>query len=358
MERAPAEGLRPYELGYQPALDGLRGVAVLAVIAFHGWFLDGGFFGVDVFFVLSGALITMILAREHGKAGKIDLPRFYKRRLWRLLPAFAFMLVVTYEWVERTSNPYGEGIVRKSLIALFYLANIYTAYFANDAHELEPVGHTWSLATEEQFYLLWPTVLPRMLKRPRKQIITALLVGMLVVGILRAIEWKTGHQRSAYHGPIERADGLMAGCIVGLLTTWGASKELLAFNRRLVVFSWLVLCCAFVLARPSLAPVYLGGFTLVNLAAASVVLHVLHEPPRVLQGRALVWIGKVSYSLYLFNLVVRLVVCPLWDWPWLMLFQVGVTFACAAVTHYAIERPLLRWRDRPVAPRVVAQGSQ
>ncbi len=351
MDERRDEGPRRYELGYRPALDGLRGIAILAVIAFHGWFLDGGFFGVDLFFVLSGALITMILAREQADRGSIDLVRFYKRRAVRLVPALAFMVAVGYAWCAATGHPYRDGYAAKALIAMFYVMNVYLAFVAKNAEAGDPFVHTWSLALEEQFYLVWPAVLPRILARSRRKVIGTLLAAMAVVALLRALEWQLGHRRAAYLGPLERADGLIAGCIVGLLTTWGASERLLALNRRLVVLSALVLCVAFVVARTSHAPVYLGGFTLVNLAAASVVLHVLHHRTKALEARPLVWIGKISYSLYVFNDAIRMAVVPLLDWPWLMLVQVALTFACGIVTHYLIERPLLRLRDRTAVAR-------
>jgi peptidoglycan/LPS O-acetylase OafA/YrhL len=138
----------------------------------------------------------------------------------------------------------------------------------------------------------------------------------------------------------------MAGCIVGLWTSRGAPAELVARNRTLQPLAWLILAAAFVVLRPGWSITYYGGFTLVNLAAASIVFQALHAPPAILSARPLVWIGKISYSLYLYNSAIRMAVGPLIEWPWLMLLHVGITFVCGALSHYAIERPLLRLRDR------------
>src|SRR3954454_19666729 len=154
-------GSRPGGLGHEPALGGVRGLAVAGVLVFHGGYLQGGYLGVDAFFVLSGVLITSLLLVEAASSGGVSLRRFWARRARRLLPAVACVLafVAVYAWVW--AKPEELATIRGDAIAtLLYVANWRQIFSSNDYFALfrspSPLQHTWSLAIEEQFYVLWP----------------------------------------------------------------------------------------------------------------------------------------------------------------------------------------------------------
>ena len=149
-------GPEPFKLGYRPALDGLRAVAVLAVLTYHAGWIQGGFLGVDVFFTLSGFLITTLLCEEHARDGTIAIRRFYVRRARRLLPALVVLLLVCGGILFATMPSAFWPILGGYLLGvLSYGANWLIIYW----RDLGVFGHTWSLAIEEQFYLAWPVLL-------------------------------------------------------------------------------------------------------------------------------------------------------------------------------------------------------
>lgn len=146
---------------HQPALDGLRGVAVLGVLLFHGGLLPGGYLGVDAFFVLSGYLITSLLLVEVASSGRVALGRFWIRRLRRLMPAaLALIVAVALVWPWLVPGDDAHRLRHDALATLFYVANWRQIVSANDYFDVtrapSPLHHTWSLAIEEQFYVLWP----------------------------------------------------------------------------------------------------------------------------------------------------------------------------------------------------------
>ena len=178
--------------GYRPALDGIRAVAVMAVIAYHlGYrWAPGGFIGVDVFFVLSGYLITSLLLAEHARTGGIALAAFWFRRARRLLPALFAMLIVVAIWVGLSASPFEMPMRREDLFwTLFYGSNWHFVqsgqdYFAQYG-SASPLRHTWSLAIEEQFYLLWPLMVVGALWIGRRR--PVILAWACVVGIASSV---------------------------------------------------------------------------------------------------------------------------------------------------------------------------
>src|SRR5690606_32713667 len=158
------------EVPYLPGLDGMRALAVVAGMVYHanpGW-LSGGFLGVEVFFVISGYLITLLLMSEHERAGRIDLTAFWIRRARRLLPALFLMLflLLTYSWIFEWNT---LGKLRGDLLAsVFYVTNWYQIWVGQGygaVNDFVPLRHLWSLAVEEQFYLVWPVVMMLILSR-------------------------------------------------------------------------------------------------------------------------------------------------------------------------------------------------
>src|SRR5262249_10444122 len=218
----------PFHLGYRPWLDGLRGLAILMVLAFHCRLLPGGSLGVDIFFVLSGFLITSLLVEEWERRGTISFKHFYLRRALRLLPAFLLTLlacaVAIWIWGSREEL---ATLGRESLVAICYISNWPALHQVGMPH----LGHTWSLSLEEQFYFLWPLLLWLMLwlRLPRRRLIAVLVAGIVACAVLRFTLYRLncvpGPEKAAnvlrlYMGLDTRADALLVGCVTGLLACW------------------------------------------------------------------------------------------------------------------------------------------
>ncbi|WP_146167812.1 acyltransferase, partial [Micromonospora sp. MH33] len=222
------------KIPYQPALDGVRALAVAAVLAFHGGVatLPGGFLGVDAFFVLSGFLITSLLLAEHRDTGRIDLVAFWGRRVRRLLPALLLVLLVVLVLSRKLMPGTELGALRwDELAALGYVANWRMAnrdgdYFAATGSP-SPLQHTWSLGIEEQFYLLWPLLLIPLLgwaaKRgavpPRRRLGVALpvvLLGAAGSALAAAALFTPGAPDRVYYGTDTRAVALLVGAALAV----------------------------------------------------------------------------------------------------------------------------------------------
>lgn len=370
-DRATPGGFR---LGYRPALDGVRGLSVLAVMGYHAelsW-LHGGFLGVDAFFVLSGFLITTLLVEEWQAYARISLRNFYARRLLRLVPALVLVLAAVAVYAALfAKRDAAEAIWPEAVSTILYTANWFSAYIR--APFPFHLSHTWSLSIEEQFYLVWPLVLLGLLSLRLR---VRALLWVTVVGAAASAAWMlvmTGfgdhHLGRAYYGTDTRAQALLVGCVIGLAAMHGslprtataarAARTLAWVGASFVVGLWVVLTGR---ASPFL---YRGGFTLEALAVGGVVVHVLLSPAssmaRALALGPLRWVGRISYGLYLWHLPIFLVVQG-WDldfWPGLVV-KVGLTFAFAAASFYAFERPLLRLKgrfERTVSGRAAARIS-
>jgi peptidoglycan/LPS O-acetylase OafA/YrhL len=339
---------------YRPALDGVRAVAVAAVLLFHGaTFLPGGFLGVDAFFVLSGFLITSLLLAERDRHGRIRLTAFWGRRARRLLPALLVVLLVTVvgaHYLMPAENPL--RLRWDAISALSYVANwrmIYQGggYFDQTA-PASALQHTWSLGIEEQFYLLWPLLL---LVIPRRFLALACCAGALLsAGVMNLLYNPFDFDR-AYFGTDTRAQALLIGCALAArpLSRWVAAAAA-ALGAPLFLF-------ALVRADGSDAWLYRGGFLLVALAVAGVIAYAVTSPrgliARFLALPALVWVGQISYGLYL------------WHWPLyqfitaertntsgfnLLALRLSATIVAAAGSYLLIEQPI---RRRLVLPRRV-----
>ena len=341
------------------ALDGLRAVAVLAVMGYHAGlgFLAGGFLGVDVFFVLSGFLITTLLAAEHRRRGRIRLLPFYVRRTLRLLPALAVMCALLQAWVWHLPFPVLAGPVGREIAAtLLYVAN--WAEIAGLIRPLGFFGHAWSLAIEEQFYIAWPLLLGLMLRNlSRRAAVAAVVAAAAASALWRFVLW-TGPEAAmrVFHGSDTRAEALLLGCAAalaleaGLLPQGPRARRLLS---SLALGSAAVLALAFVTASPDSGRLVHGGFTVVALASASVIVEATTAADgavaRVLSARPLVVTGRISYGLYLWHWPVFLLLSPVFTGlaplPTLAL-RFAASFAAAAASWLLVERWFLRWKRR------------
>lgn len=361
----------PFRLGYRPELDGMRAIAILAVLFFHapipGWngrFLPGGWVGVDIFFVLSGFLITTLLLDEHRRTTSLSLKRFYMRRVLRLAPALLVMLIV---WCGYAWRVLPEADARQtcwqSLATLFYVSNWMMALNVMGMYELV---HTWSLSVEEQFYLVWPLVCYGLLRAGirTRGLVVVLISGAALSVIVRCsmlVSGNVGLER-LYYGSDTRADTLLIGCIVGVLAFRG-TLERISHRRRILAAaaSGAMLFLGWVSFNVTQGSriLYAWTFTVIAMATALVLVWVLYQrdgvSSRILAAAPLVWIGRRSYGIYLWHLPVAAAVSspvtaliggaePHWTLP-LFVF-LSSTVVVAALSFRYVEEPILALKGR------------
>jgi peptidoglycan/LPS O-acetylase OafA/YrhL len=366
---------RPPGLRHVTALDGIRGVAVLAVIAFHtgqSW-ARGGFLGVDIFFVLSGYLITTLLLVEWGRTGSIGLGGFWSRRARRLLPALLLVLVAVGGYATFFARDADvRGIRQDALATLGYVANwrfIFAKAGYFDAFAVpSPLRHMWSLAVEEQFYLVWPVialVLLRVFRSPRALLVVA-AVGGVASMIAMSVLFHPGRDPSrAYYGTDARAHTILIGVVLAVLLLGRAYEAPRSRSRPLEVagvIGALFLVWACVTVDGQRAFLYRGGSALVAIATAAVIASVVtaatpHPLARVLSLRPLAFVGLISYGLYL------------WHWPIVLVLtrartgltgipllgvRVLATFVVAYLSWSLVEMPIRRGALRTRLPAVLA----
>jgi peptidoglycan/LPS O-acetylase OafA/YrhL len=290
-------------LKYRPDIDGLRAIAVLSVILYHGEIaLPGGFLGVDIFFVISGYLITRLLIAEYEVNQRISIRNFYERRVRRILPALCAVCIASTPFAYFLMLPESFASYLQSLLATqLFVSNIFfwteTGYFAAAA-ETKPLIHTWSLSVEEQFYLFFPLVFAYIVaKWTRQGLLRFALIGF--VGSLLAAAWAFEHMRSAafYLTPF-RIWELFAG-VIAAVSGLALANRLKDFAPALS-FAGIVLLCSPLLVYPSLAA-YPVPYMFAVVAGASLVIVFASQTAigTILSLRPLVFVGKISYSAYL-----------------------------------------------------------
>ena len=349
------------QLPYEPALDGLRALAVGAVIAYHLSFAwaSGGFLGVDAFFVLSGFLITSLLLGEWRRFGTIKFRSFWIRRARRLLPALLLVLVAVAVYAA-TSVPADQlGQLRgDGLATLFYGANwrfIATgqSYFTLFT-TASPLRHMWSLAIEEQFYLVWPLVTFACLGlvRGRRWLLAAVCgVGAVASSLVMAAVYTPANPSRAYYGTDTRAQLLLIGGLLAVaLARWSPRAATTRATINVASIAGMAYCFwAWAEISDTASWMYRGGYFVFGVAVAAVITGVIQpSQPRFLLRRALslppvVWVGRISYGLYLWHWPVIVFVTPtrtgLDGWR-LALLRVGLTLVIATLSFYIIELPI------------------
>lgn len=367
--------VRPYgeHLGYLPALDGVRAAAVAAVLAFHGGLAPwrGGFLGVDAFFVLSGFLITSLLLAERARTGRIALVAFWGRRVRRLLPALLLLLAVVVVVARRLTPATELAALRvDTLAALGYVANWRMTwrggdYFA-DTGAPSPLLHTWSLGIEEQFYLLWPLVVVLVLTRFRPVVLLwAAIVGAVGSTATAAALYDPADLDRVYYGTDTRAAALLVGCALAALLTLRATavrtrrpgRHGPVWFRALAVGALLAVVGLWTRADGADPWLYRGGLLAAAVAVAVVIAYAVEQPEsvpaRLLALPPLVWLGRISYGVYLWH-------WPLFGWlngertglsgPTLFAVRCGATLGAAILSYLLVERPI-RYRTRSTRHR-------
>ena len=345
---------------YQPALDGVRAFAVLSVFAYHldaGW-AQGGFLGVDAFFVLSGFLITSLLIGEFARHGGIGFAGFWARRARRLLPALLLVLLAVAAYAvlaapaDQLDRLRGDG-----LATLFYGANWRfiasgQSYF-DLFSEASPLRHMWSLAIEEQFYLVWPLITFACLRLARgRHWLLGLVCGTGAGASIAAMAalYDPVDPSRAYYGTDSRAHLLLIGAGLALaLARWrprGAGRS----TVNALGMAGALACVGFWTFVPDTAAwMYRGGYAVFGLCVAAVITSAI-QPGRFalrsfLSLAPLVWIGRISYGLYLWHWPVIVVASPArtgLDGPSLTILRVVLAFAFATASFYLVEQPIRR----------------
>jgi len=337
---------------YRSDIDGLRALAVLSVILFHinAHWIPGGFLGVDIFFVISGYLITLILTKEVDETHKINISNFYKRRIKRIVPALLFVLIPTFLIGFLFLVPSDLLSLSKSMIwAFFSAANIYffssidTGYFASGSQEL-PLLHLWSLGVEEQFYILWPFVvliLLRYVHSLKKRIVFSSI--LFIASLVWAQAIIVSDHSFAYYMLPTRAWELLAGAIVALLVHSGFKAKSLV-NEVMAGIGILVIILSFIFVSESDAAPGIAAVPVIIGTALLILSGTMYQTfiGRMLSMKILVAMGLVSYAAYL------------WHWPVLAYLRYALididvsiaiaviifTFTMATVSYFFIETPL------------------
>jgi peptidoglycan/LPS O-acetylase OafA/YrhL len=354
-------GRRP-SLPHAPALDGLRAVAVAAVLLYHAgvsW-MPGGFMGVDVFFVLSGYLITSLLLAELRRGGGIDLPRFWLRRARRLLPAVVTVVLAALVLSLFLPGAEAGGVRGDALTSLFYVNNWHQifgheSYFVA-AGRPSPLRHLWSLSIEEQFYLLWPILLGAGLSLAgRARTASATIAAAGASALLMGLLYHAGHDPSrVYYGTDTRLTPLLLGATLAFVwplrdraTGLGRHAAQVLDGAAIVGFGLLI--AAFVGVQDYDSWIYRGGLALVAVTSGVVIAAIVHpvtRAARLLGTPPMRWIGDRSYGIYLWHWPVMVMTRPKLDVDLpltaLVPLQIAGTVALAALSYRYVEQPFRR----------------
>jgi peptidoglycan/LPS O-acetylase OafA/YrhL len=340
-------------LGYRPALDGLRGLAIACVVLFHTVHVpSAGFLGVDLFFVLSGFLITTLLLEEHARYGKVSLSDFYRRRALRLLPALVVLLSAFLVYSVLAGGAESRSLHRAIFGVLAGLGYFSNVVMAAGASVLMPpqLGHLWSLAAEEQFYIVWPAVLFLVFRGRLRLALaaTGAAIALTTAEQLRLYFAGTSVPRMVF-GVDTRSSSILVGCLVALVLATPARPKLEAAARRLGPFALLALLGLMIVVPER--RLFTGPLLLFAVVSAVLIVQALDGHGMLARGlstRPMVFLGRISYSLYLWHVPILVVLglssrrVEVMDVP-----AVALALGCATASYYFVELPFLRRKQRP-----------
>jgi peptidoglycan/LPS O-acetylase OafA/YrhL len=378
LDRGRAAG----EMGYQPGLDGIRALAIVGVLFYHAdleWF-PGGFLGVDVFFVLSGFLITTLIIEEYERTGTINFRRFYIRRAQRLLPALFFMLLAFGAIVAAFYRDAARAFGTDAISALFYVTNWW--YIVADQSYFEFIGrpallkHLWSLAVEEQFYLVWPAIAFMLMRWGKRRLVrrVAVILAVASTAWMAILAINNGYPlfadpSRAYFGTDAHAMGLLVGAALATLWRPGRLPTSIPLTSMRLLTGIGIAAIAGIVAFYGFVGwytpwLYRGGFLLLALVVALAIALVTH--PALPLGRwigqqPMRYLGQRSYGIYLWHWPIFMITRPTLDvpldGPLLFAVRIGLTLAVAEFSYRIIEMPirrglLQRWWSQ-AGPRVM-----
>ncbi|MSY41825.1 MAG: acyltransferase family protein, partial [Actinobacteria bacterium] len=354
-------------MGYLPGLDGVRALAVIGVLLYHGDFngLRGGFLGVDVFFVLSGFLITSIILEEYNNSGRIDFGKFYLGRARRLLPALLLMLLIVGMATAIFYRDAAHQFASDALASIFYVNNWWyifadQSYFAFTGRP-PFLKHLWSLSVEEQFYLIWPAIAYLCVRKfgRRGVALLAAMVAVLSTAWMLYLTIISGYPdftdpSRAYFGTDTHIAGLLVGAL--LATFWrparlnaGIPKQYRILGTTLGVLAALAIIAVFLRAGEFSPWLYRGGFSAIAVVTAILIACATH--PGLPLGRWIGsqpwrYIGQRSYGLYLWHWPIFMVTRPMLDIEIdglaLLILRLALTFVIAEASFRLIELPIRR----------------
>ena len=345
------------QFGYRPQLDGVRALAILPVVGFHAWVVPkGGYLGVDIFFVLSGFLITTLLVQEGQANRRISLPHFYFRRALRLLPALvvasAAYVVYTSAEIAIAGHAHSGTTLKDTVLGAVYgVLYVQNVLIASGTAMPLAIGHLWSLATEEQFYLLWPLTLFLGFRArvSRRMLAAGLLLVIAALNLDRlALLLGAASFRRVYFAPDGHFDVILIGCLAGLWFTSGRAAPLLTKPpyREAAALTG-VAAAVVMLVLPYFATwrVQLGVLPLLAVGIALLILAVVVNEGSplalLLSLPPLVFVGKISYALYLWHPII------IWGFHRLpVTAEVALAFLAATLSYYLVELPFLRRKRR------------
>lgn len=357
---ATARGIR-----YIPAIDGLRAVAVIAVMLYHLGFswIPGGFLGVDLFFVISGYVITRLLLDSIARSGGLDLRAFYRARIRRLFPPLVFMIIVTTIYIGIWAPETMRRFVTDSPFALFggmnwWLVFRHTDYFDSIARP-PLLQHTWSLGVEAQFYLVWPLILLLVLryfgknKIPGAALFIAAVSGIALLVVSFQVDAASASQIShVYFGTDTHSIGLFLGA--ALAVSWIPQNLEESVNQRaqdfidgIGIFGFIGMIATFLFINETDPTLYKLAFPLAGIFGCAIITSIVHPASRfapLLSSKVMVWIGERSYAIYLWHWVVFQVTRPRVDlegssWA-LFTLRILIVFALADISLRLVELPI------------------
>ena len=361
LDRGRAAG----EMGYLPGLDGLRAIAIIGVLLYHAgidW-VPGGFLGVDVFFVLSGFLITSLILEEYDRAGRIDFKRFYIRRARRLLPAVFVLLIAVGIAALLFYRDALSAFREDALATLLYLNNWW--YIVVDQSYFESMGrppllkHLWSLSVEEQFYLIWPAVALLLVRRGGRPLVrrVAILLAIASTAWMAYLAIRGGYPvdadpSRAYFGTDSHMMGLLMGA--ALATVWRPGRLSASIPRGAqalvtgIGVAMIAVIAGFYLFVGEFTPwLYRGGFLALAVFTAVLIAAATHpaSPLGPLLGIGLLrYLGQRSYGIYLWHWPIFMVMRPGIDVPWsepvAFVARLAITLAVAEVSYRLVEMPI------------------
>lgn len=350
---------------YIPAIDGLRAIAVIAVVLYHLGFtwIPGGFLGVDLFFVISGYVITRLLLDSIARSGGLDLRAFYKARMRRLLPPLVFMMLTTAIfigiWAPETARRFASDSPFAFIGAMnWWLVFRQTDYFDSIARP-PLLQHTWSLGVESQFYLIWPLILLLVLrylgknKIPGAALIIAAVSGITLLVVSYQVDAASTSQIShVYFGTDTHSIGLFLGA--ALAVSWipqnlkaDVEKRAQDFIDGIGVIGFIGIIAVFLFIDETDPTLYKLAFPLAGIFGCAIITSIVHPASRfapILSSRVAVWIGERSYSIYLWHWVVFQVTRPAVDiegsaWA-LTALRILIVFALADISLRLVELPI------------------
>ena len=350
---------------YIPAIDGLRAIAVIAVILYHlgiSW-IPGGFLGVDLFFVISGYVITRLLLDSIQERGGLDLRDFYMARIRRLLPPLVFMIVVTSIVVGIWAPDTTKKFLTDAPFSIFGGMNWWLVFNQQDYFESSGrpplLQHTWSLAVEAQFYLLWPLILLLVLKYFGKKVIPAAALTIAAISgvALMLVSFQLDATNSSkvshiYFGTDTHSIGLFLGA--ALAVSWIPQNFNLQVTRRaqdfidgIGVFGFIGILATFALIDESKPTLYRIAFPLAGIFGTAILISIVHPASRfapLLRNKVLLWIGERSYAIYLWHWVIFQISRPQVDldgenWA-LFSLRILLVLAMADISLRLVELPI------------------